>query len=45
MKKKLLCVLILFMCFMLTGCSDDNMDQEEIDRIGNLINGTENEQE
>jgi len=39
MKKKLLCVLILFMCFILTGCGDSR-NQEEIDRIGNLINGT-----
>ena len=42
--KKLLFVLILFICFVITGC-EDNMDQEEIDRIGNLINGTENGQE
>ena len=41
MKKKILCVLILVMCFVLTGCTDTK-DQEEIDRIGNLINGTEN---
>ena len=39
MKKKLFCILILFMCFVLVGCSE-NKDQEEIDRIGNLINGT-----
>lgn len=39
MKKKLLCVLILFMCLILTGCQDTR-DQEEIEKIGNLINGT-----
>lgn len=39
MKKKMLCVLILFMCLILTGC-EDSRNQEEIDRIGNLINGT-----
>lgn len=40
MRQKLLCILILFVCFILTGC--ESRDQEEIDRIGNLINGTEN---
>ena len=39
MKKKFLCILILFMCIILTGC-ENSRDQEEIDRIGNLINGT-----
>lgn len=40
MKKKILCVLLLVVCLFLTGCAE-RMDQEEIDRIGNLINGTE----
>ena len=40
MKKKLFCILVLVMCFMLAGCQD-NMDQAEIDRLGNLVNGTE----
>jgi len=40
MKKKIFGILILIMCFVLTGCQDTN-EQEEIDRIGNLINGTE----
>lgn len=38
MKKALLCVLLMCMCLILTGCGND-MEQEEIDRIGNLING------
>lgn len=40
MKKKILCILVLVMCFILVGCQD-NMDQDEIDRLGNLVNGTE----
>ena len=40
MKKKLFCILVLIMCFVLVGCQN-TMDQEEIDRIGNLVNGTE----
>lgn len=40
MKKKILCVLILLMCFVLVGCENARNDQEEIDRIGNIINGT-----
>lgn len=40
MKKKILCVLILFTCFVLVGCESTRNDQEEIDRIGNIINGT-----
>lgn len=39
MRKKLLCILVLIFCLILTGCQD-RQDQEEIDRIGNLINGT-----
>jgi len=39
MKKKILCIVLLIGCLFLTGCSE-RMDQEEIDRIGNLINGT-----
>jgi len=39
MKKRIFYVLILIMCFALVGCQSTN-DQEEIDRIGNLINGT-----
>lgn len=39
MKKKILCVLILFISFALVGCQDAR-DKEEIERIGNLINGT-----
>lgn len=39
MKKKILYVLILIMCFVLVGCQNTR-EQEEIDRIGNLINGT-----
>ena len=39
MKKKLFCMLILLMCFVLVGCAE-RKDQEEIDRIGNMINGT-----
>lgn len=38
MKKKLLCVLVLFLCLVLTGCGN-RMDQDEIDRIGNMVNG------
>lgn len=39
MKKKYI-LLILFICLLLTGCNN-NMDREEIDKIGNLVNGTE----
>jgi len=38
MKKKVFCILILLVCFLLTGC-EDSKEQQEIDRIGNLING------
>ena len=40
MKKKIICILILFVCFILSGCETTRNDQEEIDRIGNIINGT-----
>jgi len=39
MKKRIFCLLLLFICFVLTGC-ENTRDQEEIDRIGNIINGT-----
>lgn len=39
MKKKIFCLLLLFVCFVLTGC-ENTRNQEEIDRIGNIINGT-----
>lgn len=39
MKKKFLCLMLLLVCLFLTGCGE-RMDQDEIDRIGNLINGT-----
>ena len=38
MKKKILCVLVLGLCLVLTGCGN-RMEQEEIDRIGNIVNG------
>jgi len=38
MKKKVFVVLILFLCLILTGCGN-RMDQDEIDRIGNMVNG------
>ena len=40
MKKKIFCILVLFICFVLTGCSSERQDQEEIDRLGDIINGT-----
>ena len=40
MKKKLFCILVLIFCLILTGCQSEQ-DKEEIERIGNLINGTE----
>lgn len=39
MKKKILYVLVIIICLVLTGCTNSK-EQEEIDRIGNLINGT-----
>lgn len=39
MKKYILVLVIVVGCILLTGCQD-NRNQEEIDRIGNLINGT-----
>lgn len=39
MKKKLFLIVILFICLIISGC--ENNSDEEIDRIGNLINGTE----
>lgn len=39
MKEKIFILIIVIGCLMLTGCQD-NRNQEEIDRIGNLINGT-----
>lgn len=38
MKKKIILIILLSLCTLtLTGCTNKN--QEEIDRIGNLING------
>jgi len=39
MKKKLLLVILLFVCFIISGCENNN--DKEIEKIGNLINGTE----
>lgn len=39
MKKLIFMIIIVIGCILVTGCQD-NRNQEEIDRIGNLINGT-----
>ena len=38
MKKKLLFSILIIMCLILSGCQSSN--DEEIEKIGNLINGT-----
>lgn len=39
--KKILCLLLFIGCLCLTGC-DNSRNDEEINELGNLINGTNN---